>query len=191
MSDVVVILKGRLKRREFLRIDSNNESLRHASVLIPLFRRSEDFFILFTKRTNSVEHHKGQISFPGGAVDPEDGSYLNAALREAREEIGLREKDVEMIGRIDDAVAHVSHFVIHPFVGVIPYPYDFKINKREVDRLIEVPLREVVIQNREKDETDFEFQGRIYPAPAYEYRGDLIWGATARILKNLLDIIGE
>jgi len=191
MGDIFHQLRNKLKVRTPSRVQYRNGSLRHASVLIPFFRNSDDYYLLFTKRTDSVEHHKGQISFPGGAVDMNDDSYLSTALREAEEEIGLREKDVEVLGQIDVTIALVSGFVIHPFVGIIPYPYEFKINSHEVERLIEVPLRQIVAQEKEKRSTYFEFGGKVYQTPAYEYKGEVIWGATARIVQNLLEIIDK
>ena len=104
----------------------DREKYYHAGVLIPLFRENGKYKILFTKRTDMVEHHKGQISFPGGGVEKDDRSVMETALRETQEEIGLMKEEVEILGRTDDILTLVSNFVITPFVGLIPFPYDFE-----------------------------------------------------------------
>jgi 8-oxo-dGTP pyrophosphatase MutT (NUDIX family) len=172
------------------RIPDEKGFYKHAGVLVPIYRQGGDYMILFTKRTHKLEHHKGQISFPGGSVDKEDNSIKDTALREAREEIGLLKEDVELLGRIDDTLTVVSDFIVHPFVGLIPYPYDFIINTDEVARLIKVPLKVFHSENTDKG-TSFEFEGEDYKTPTYEYKGDVIWGATARIMETFIDIIGD
>jgi 8-oxo-dGTP pyrophosphatase MutT (NUDIX family) len=162
-----------------------------ASVLIPLLHRDGQHMVLFTRRTNMVEHHKGQISFPGGAVDREDGSLEETACREANEEIGLLKKDVEILGRIDDELAAVSSFIIHPFVGRVPWPYDFEINISEVDSLIFIPLY-VFMDDTAGHKKDFVLvDGFPYHGTNYQYNGHVVWGATARIMENFISIIDK
>lgn len=171
---------------------AGNSSQRvHASVLIPLFEDDGEHKVLFTERTRRVEHHKGQISFPGGKVDEEDDTFEETALREAYEEIGLATEDVTILGRIDDALTAVSDFIVHPFVGLIPYPYDFRLNVREVNRLVRVPI-EVFFSDGSLYKRDWaEIEGKIYHGAVYHYHGDVIWGATARIMQNFVDVIRE
>jgi 8-oxo-dGTP pyrophosphatase MutT (NUDIX family) len=168
--------------------DPNSESL-HAAVLIPLFNENGEHKILFTKRSTQVKTHKGQISFPGGVVEETDQSLRETALREAHEEIGLLKEDVEILGQSDDATTVVSNFIVHPFVGVIPYPYDFRIRPEEVDRIIEVPLKVFLEDDPRYRQNSAEFEGVIYPGSAFQYKGDVIWGATARILEDLIGIL--
>lgn len=168
--------------------DQNSDSV-HAAVLIPLFSENGEHKILFTKRSTQVKTHKGQISFPGGVVEETDQSLLETALREAQEEIGLLKEDVEILGQADDATTVVSNFIVHPFVGVIPYPYDFRISSEEVDRIIEVPLKVFLENNPQYRKNSAEFEGVTYPGSAFKYKGDVIWGATARILVNLVEIL--
>jgi len=112
-------------------------------------------------------------------------------LREAFEEVGLLREDVTILGRIDDTLTVVSNFIIHPFVGLIPHPYNFRINPQEVKGLIEVPL-EVFLINRSTDKmSDIEHEGVTYQSLTYLYNCEEIWGATARIMKNFVEIIGE
>ncbi|NNG07593.1 MAG: CoA pyrophosphatase, partial [Desulfobacteraceae bacterium] len=126
--DLYEIIKEVLSSRSPKRIPDETSSYIHAAVLFPLFSANGEYGVLFTQRTQTVENHKGQISFPGGAVEAEDGSLEETALREAHEEVGLLSNDVEILGQLDDTTTVVSYFVVHPFVGVIPYPYDFRIN---------------------------------------------------------------
>jgi 8-oxo-dGTP pyrophosphatase MutT (NUDIX family) len=188
--DLPQAIKEILSARTPKRIPDEKCLYKHAGVLVPIFRQGGDYMILFTKRTNNLEHHKGQISFPGGSVDEEDNSVRDTALREAREEIGLLKEDVEILGRIDDTMTVVSDFIVHPFVGLIPYPYDFTINTDEVARLIKVPLKAFHPENSGKG-ASFEFEDKTYRTPTYEYDGDVIWGATARIMEIFVNIIGH
>lgn len=161
----------------------------HAAVLIPIFQENGEYKVLFTKRTSMVEHHKGQISFPGGVVDDMDNTFLDTALREAFEEIGLLRKDVDILGRIDDRLTSVTNFLIHPYVGAIPYPYRFQLNPSEVERLVRVPLK-IFLSNKGQNETRATLNGvDNYNGITYSYNGDVIWGATAGIMENLVEIL--
>ena len=112
---------------------------RKAAVLIPFFYKNDTPHLLFTKRTETVEHHKGQISFPGGMHDAGDADLLETALRETWEEMGIRTEDVTILGRTDNFLTN-THFLVTPYVGYFPYPYAFNINPDEIAHIIEVPL---------------------------------------------------
>lgn len=187
---IIDIIRGILYNRDPVVIDGARLNYKHAGVLIPLLEEDGQCKVLFTKRTDSVQHHKGQISFPGGAADEEDESIVDTVLRESYEEVGLHRKDVAILGRIDDAVTYASQFVVHPFVGLVPYPYDFSISVEEVDRLIKVPLS-VFANGSAPEIRDMESEGVIYQTETYEYENDLIWGATARMMENFMDIVGD
>jgi 8-oxo-dGTP pyrophosphatase MutT (NUDIX family) len=159
----------------------------HAAVLVPLFKKGEDCHLLFTKRSDQVKHHKGEISFPGGVVDEEDLELINTALREAHEEIGLRKSDVEIIGILDDIVT-ITEFIVTPIVGLFPYPYPFKVSEVEIAELIEVPLSSL-LREESFSEKEIIRGGQKEVVYAYEYERHIIWGATARILKQFLDLI--
>jgi 8-oxo-dGTP pyrophosphatase MutT (NUDIX family) len=189
--DTIEQIKAILRGRDPVVIEDGSSQYRQAAVLIPLFRDNDEYKILFTKRTNRVDEHKGQISFPGGSVDEGDASYKETALREAFEEVGLLREDVRILGRTDDSLTVASNFIIHPFVGFIPYPYPFEINSHEVKRLIEVPFSTFVEHPAEIRENVYEFDGILYEGPVFDYQGDIIWGASARIMENFLEILGE
>ena len=161
----------------------------HAAVLVPLFNKGEDCHLLFTKRSEQVKYHKGEISFPGGVVDEEDLELEKTALREAFEEIGLEENDVQIIGVLDDIVT-ITEFIVTPVVGLFPYPYPFKISKVEIAELIEVPLS-FLLDEKCFSEREIIRGGQKEIVYAYQYEKHIIWGATARILKQFLDFISS
>jgi len=167
----------------------DRQDLTPAAVLVPLFQKNRETHILLTKRTDRVEHHKGQISFPGGAYHSEDGDCLTTALRETEEEIGLAIGSVEILGELDHQVT-LTNFRICPYVGIIPYPYPFKLSPFEVERLIELPL-DYLIKHPEFKETYILFNGQSLVNMNINYQGDIIWGATARILKNFLEVLSD
>jgi 8-oxo-dGTP pyrophosphatase MutT (NUDIX family) len=160
-----------------------------AAVLVPLYLKDGRAHVLLTERTHDVEHHKGQISFPGGARDPEDPDLLATALRESYEETGIRPQDVEVIGRLDDIVT-ITNFLVAPYVGVLRCQsgYDFCPHPREVASLLEVPLAHLLDWRHMELELR-QWQGTPVLAPAFLWNGYRIWGATARILKQLLDLL--
>jgi 8-oxo-dGTP pyrophosphatase MutT (NUDIX family) len=161
----------------------------HAAVLVPLFKKSEKCHLLFTKRSERVKYHKSEISFPGGVVDEEDRELINTALREAHEEIGLKESDIQVIGLLDDIVT-ITEFIVTPIVGLFPYPYPFKVSEVEIAELIEVPLSFLLSKECLSERTILR-GGRDEVVYAYQFGEHIIWGATARILKQFLDLISS
>lgn len=163
-------------------------ALSPAAVILFFYHDKEKYFILFTERTNKVETHKGEISFPGGACRHKDVNRAATAMRECFEEIGVHERDVEILGELDDIVTITSNYVITPFVGTFPYPYNFVINEFEVHRIIEIPLA-VLLDSNSAHESHWFYEGTSYPTFSYHYQGNIIWGATAAILKQFLDLV--
>jgi 8-oxo-dGTP pyrophosphatase MutT (NUDIX family) len=161
--------------------------LKLSAVLIPIYETDADAFIVMTKRSDAVEHHKGQVSFPGGAFDESDGDLKATALREACEEVGISPDDVEVLGNLDDQATLSSGFAITPYVGVIPYPYEFKVSDYEVEALIEAPVSALLAPESYSPQTP-DSEGVLYPWGYYRYAGHDITGITARILKQLLDL---
>ena len=183
-------IKEKLRAHEPRRIAP--EGRPPAGVLLLLYDVDGRTHLLFTRRTDLVEHHKGQICFPGGAREEGDSDLLRTALRETSEEVGVRPEDVEPIGQLDDIVTFGSNFVISPYVGVlfVPPPYPFDHARHEVEEVLEVPLEHlldsgnVVREVRRLGERDIEMQ-------SYRFGDQVIWGATARILKQLLDLLSK
>ncbi|AMV71052.1 CoA pyrophosphatase [Desulfuromonas carbonis] len=160
--------------------------LRPAAVLLPVYRRGDEETILFTRRTDHLEHHSGEISFPGGARHPEDPDLAATALRETEEEMGIARADVTLLGRLDDFYSIHGYHVV-PFVGTFSWPYPFRVNREEIASVIEIPvarLRDPAIFHSE----DWLHQGRRHPVHFYLIDGQQIWGLTAAILKQYLDL---
>ena len=142
---------------------------------------------MLTKRTETLEYHKGQICFPGGARHEDDRDLKDTALRETFEEVGVNPKDVRILGELDSMGTITSNFLITPYVGVIPYPCEFKVSDDEIESLIEVPISALLDENNYREEV-YELDGELLTGIVFEYQGSVIWGATARILKQLIEI---
>ena len=155
-------------------------------MLVPLFVREDTVHVVLTKRTENVRTHQGQVSFPGGSWEPSDPSLLETALREAREEVGLRPADVDVIGVLDDLPTNVSGFLVRPFVAEVPHPYDFVHDVTEVDHVFTPPLSIFGDPSRRREEIR-ERDGVRYPIYYYDVGGNIVWGATARMLVQLLE----
>jgi 8-oxo-dGTP pyrophosphatase MutT (NUDIX family) len=163
------------------------ENLVPSAVLLLLLEREGEDHILFTKRSDKVDCHKGEISFPGGRRDPSDASLLEAALREGAEEIGLAPRDVTILGRLDDIATVTTGFIVTPYVGRIPYPYSFRINQDEIAELIFVSLQ-ALTEGSATHVSGVAGEEKGLQSPSFQYGDHIIWGATARILKQFLDI---
>jgi 8-oxo-dGTP pyrophosphatase MutT (NUDIX family) len=160
-----------------------------AAVLIALYTHRDRLHVVLTKRTHRVEHHKGEISFPGGGRDEEDTDLVETALRESAEEIGLQRDHVDILGRIDDFIT-VSQFHVTPYVGAIDprhSPYEWRPHVVEVAEVIEVPLSHLyepsslVLERR-------VLNGEVRHVEAYRYGEHRIWGATQRMLQQFLEV---
>lgn len=157
-----------------------------AAVLLPLFCRDGSLQLLFTKRTDRLNHHSGEICFPGGVRHGEDPDLMTTALRETWEEVGIRPEDVEVLGALDDIVS-VHDYLVTPFVGVIPGSYRFTVNPEEIERLITVPVADLLRPGSYRVE-DWSWKGREMPVPFFTCGEDEIWGLTASILRQFLDL---
>jgi 8-oxo-dGTP pyrophosphatase MutT (NUDIX family) len=181
-------LKELLSHRPPKRI--TDDKLVPSAVLLPIYYKEGEVHILFTRRTENVKTHKRQISFPGGAYQAGDKSPLDTALRESAEEIGLAPDRVKVLGELDDTVTSVSNYIVSPFVGLIPWPYDFRPDGWETDEIIEAPLPALLDEESWHHKTEV-VEGKRVTGYFYHYRGDVIWGATARILQQFLELFTQ
>jgi 8-oxo-dGTP pyrophosphatase MutT (NUDIX family) len=158
-----------------------------AAVLIPIVDRGEPM-IAFTKRTERVGQHKGQMSFPGGVAERTDASLLDAALRECEEEVGLPRTSVEPLGALDDTETVATSFVITPFVGLIRGAVAWQPDGEEIEKVIEVPFAALAEEGSFRVEV-WTRDGVERPVYFFDYEGETIWGATARILVHYLELM--
>jgi 8-oxo-dGTP pyrophosphatase MutT (NUDIX family) len=184
IENVIEKLREALTKREVFHVSDSKTKV--AAVLVPIFLNAGQYHLLFIQRTERVKDHKGQIAFPGGTYQNADGFLLNTALRETEEEIGLAQDDVEVIGELDDTIVP-ANYVISPFVGLIPYPYDFKLDKWEVEELIKTPIEALLNSNCFSKGT-IMWRGHEMERMFFKYGNKIIWGATCEILKQFVEI---
>jgi 8-oxo-dGTP pyrophosphatase MutT (NUDIX family) len=181
----IAALKSRLGsyRRKVIETGEHRVS----AVLIPLFDRNGEISLIFTRRTGQVKHHKHQISFPGGVREDGDEKLQDTVLREVEEEIGLTGNHIEIIGAIDD-IATVTGFRITPFAGIVPSEYSFVLNRAEIKELIPVPVR-LLLQPSVFSSGYRSYKGEKHHSYYFRVnRRTIIWGATARILAQFLEV---
>jgi len=162
---------------------------RQAAVLLPLFQGTTDYHLVFTKRTDTVKHHKGQISFPGGSFELADGDLLTTALRESYEEVGIQPDHVRILGRLDDLDTFSTNFTISPFVGLIPYPYPFRRNPLEVAMVFDVPVSVLADPTVGRSYVRARDDGATIEDYEFHIDGHVIWGATACIVRHFLALM--
>ena len=154
-----------------------------AAVLVPLVVHEDGLNVMLTKRTDHLNNHGGQISFPGGRVDDSDRDALHTALRETEEEVGLHSKDIEIIGELDEYIVGTG-YLVNPIIGVIEPPFELTLHEGEVAEVFEVPLEFLITpENMKRHAREFEGIKRHYFAITWEEY--FIWGATAGMLRNL------
>lgn len=166
------------------RIENGDTSLKKAGVLFLLYPRSGELHVLLTKRTGDVEHHKNQISFPGGSADENDRDIVQTALRETQEEIGISPDGIEVLGLFDDTWTP-SGFRITPVIGFLPELPPLNLNRDEVEDILEVPVSFFLDQKNERVKTMSRL-GKIVDVYFFEYGAVEIWGATAGMLRSFL-----
>ena len=179
--------KAALDCRNKVRIQ--DEGWKPSAVLVPLYYQNGENYIIFTRRTQLVRYHKGEISFPGGGYTAEDEFLLNTALRESFEEIGLRPEDVEVLGELDDVPTRGSNYIITPFVGSILPEYHFKLSDFETAAILAVPIQALLAEGCCQIVPSLDPLSPSAAPFVYAYQDHRITGATARIVKQLLDII--
>ncbi|MXY42730.1 MAG: CoA pyrophosphatase [Dehalococcoidia bacterium] len=164
----------------------DDSSMARAGVLVLVYPKDGMPHMLFNKRSEHVEKHKGEIAFPGGGWESGDATILDTALRETWEEMSIDPADVTVLGELDDIIT-ISDFVVTPYVGAIPGGYDFKPNI-EVAEVVEVPLEAILNGRNLRDDTRL-VNGRVERRATYAHNGHLIWGATGMMLEGFVRIL--
>lgn len=178
-------IKQRLASYTPVRI--TDSSSRHACVLVSLILYEKSLHILLTKRTDRVEHHKGQISFPGGVVDDGDASPQHTALRELEEELGIPSSSVSIVGQLDDFQIPTG-FIVTPIVGFIDHPIDTHMKNDEVDEILLIPFEKFFDPSLRRLET-LLLKGAMRQVYFYDVWKEPVWGATAHIIKQFTDLV--
>jgi 8-oxo-dGTP pyrophosphatase MutT (NUDIX family) len=176
-------------RRDQIAVMLNPPACKQAGVLILLYPLDGQLCFPLTKRPESVEYHKGQISLPGGSQENGESLY-QTALREAQEEVGVAADSVELIGQLSQLYVPPSNFCIRPFVGYVAQRPNFQIEAVEVAELIEAPLGALFDPATTRME-DWEIRGGVWPIPFYQFGPHKVWGATAMILSEFAAMLAQ
>ena len=173
-------------------LPSNAKLLTPAAVLVPMLSESDGWHLLFTRRNSDLPEHSGQVSFPGGRMDQHDKNATDTALREASEEIGLNPMDVTVLGSLPP-LRTITNYIVTPIVGTVPTPYQFIIAPDEVSRVFTIPVR--WLANRQNYNIHYRnLPGHQEPLSIIyfnEYDGELLWGASARIVVSFIKYLTE
>ncbi|MGC9521695.1 MAG: NUDIX hydrolase [Anaerolineae bacterium] len=169
-------------------LPSPSDRPRQSAVLALLHRASRELELVFTLRPPSLRHHGGQISFPGGGMEPQDATLKATALRETAEELGISTQQVEILGELSPLFIAHSDNLVHPFVGWVPDLPPLNPDPVEVSSVISIPVR-VLLDPQTVDVYRWRRNGQMLTAPCYRVNGTSIWGATAMILNELLELI--
>ncbi|MFZ3070063.1 MAG: CoA pyrophosphatase [Anaerolineaceae bacterium] len=176
-------------RREFMGDNGfDPKGYKPAAVLMPLLFERDEWQLLYTRRSDSVLAHQGQVSYPGGSWEVGDEDLVATALREAWEEVGIRPENVQVLGKLP-ALGLISHYLVTPVIGIIPWPYDLRIFPGEVARTFTVPLSWLA------DPDNYYTSTRIYEGKSYEifyyqlFDGEKIWGATAHMTQEFIKLL--
>ncbi|MSP12171.1 MAG: CoA pyrophosphatase [Chloroflexi bacterium] len=163
---------------------------RHGAVLLLLYPRNGELYLVLTRRTHTVATHKGQVSLPGGAFESGDASYIQTALRETQEELGVPLAEVHVLGELTPLYIPPSQYQIHPVVGYSQTPPVFQMNTHEVAEILEITL-EYLLSSNCRQEEDWELEGQRSPVPFFDVLGHKVWGATAMVLAEFVEMVNQ
>ena len=161
-------------------------NMRKAAVLIGLFKKNDEWCFSLIRRPMNEKNHPGQIALPGGAMEKNE-TLMNTALREAFEEVGINPEDVEIIGQLTPIPVPVSEYLIYPFVGVIDYEPEWVLNEDEVEELLVLKMSELISSDNGYTEM-WNLRGNRVEVPIFKVMNETVWGATAAVLSELIDI---
>jgi 8-oxo-dGTP pyrophosphatase MutT (NUDIX family) len=162
------------------------QPLRPAAVLLWL-ERTPGYSIILTKRTDLVEHHKGEISLAGGMTDPDDRDATHTALREAHEELGIEPQHVDVVGSLGELIT-VTSFAVQPIIGIIDAGYPLVPQETEVASVLHVPMSVLRDPNAWFEDVR-QWRGERFVLRSCRWQGEVIWGATAKILQRFLEVV--
>ncbi|HFA51069.1 MAG TPA: CoA pyrophosphatase [Bacteroidetes bacterium] len=178
-------------RRKYMAAPAN---ARQAGVMATLFPKNKEWHVVLIERNpNDRDTHGGQISFPGGKAEPHDGTMLKTALRETEEEVGILQKEIKVLGKLSEVYIPVSNFNVYPFVGYLDFQPIYNIQEAEVYRVLEVPISHLKNEAAKQRTTDIPINKllTLKNIPFYEVENKTLWGATAMMLSELLELTGD
>ena len=188
VDDYVERLRFRLKRADAIARPYPGTELKEAAVLVPLLRRDDDLHVLYTRRSDRLASHRGEVAFPGGRFDRRDPHLLAAALREAHEEVGIEPQDVDILGSFEGRRTRSTDIMVTPFVGLVRGIPELRPDPKEVAEIFEVPLR-ALADPRYRGTHRWERNGAPSDRPAIVYRRQVIWGLTYELTTSFLELI--
>jgi 8-oxo-dGTP pyrophosphatase MutT (NUDIX family) len=176
-------------KASFTELQAINGGGRCAAVLIPFVHADDGWHLLFIRRTDTVQDHKGQVAFPGGGCEIIDGDLEGTSLRETEEEIGIPANAICILGRLPSLLT-VSDFLVTPIVGTIHWPYPMKISQEEVSRVFSIPLAWLSDPSN-REERLYLRNGEEHMVTFFHpYDGETLWGASAKMVLILLHVLG-
>jgi 8-oxo-dGTP pyrophosphatase MutT (NUDIX family) len=162
------------------------DSMKKAAVLVGFFKKNDEWCFSLIRRPMNEKNHPGQIALPGGAMEKNE-TLMNTALREAFEEVGIKPEDVKIIGQLTPVPVPVSEYLIYPFVGVIDYEPEWVINEDEVEKIFILRMSELISSDNGYTEM-WDLRGNKVEVPIFKVMNETVWGATAAVLSELIDI---
>ncbi len=185
MEEFESLIKSKLENRKELRLEY--PGFRPSAVLMPFFFEDGEIKALFTIRHKDLKHHKGEISFPGGKKDHADKDLIDTALRETKEEVGIDRSQITILGRLDDLFT-ITRYIITPYIGIINGKFKIQTSDKEVFKVIKVPLY-IFGRKGYFQEEAWKQNETTYPIFYYYWRRNIIWGATAYIMNQFIEVI--
>tara|TARA_B100000745_G_C20062853_1_gene362720 strand:+ start:40 stop:654 length:615 start_codon:yes stop_codon:yes gene_type:complete len=164
------------------------QNLIPAAVLILIYEKNSEIYVILTKRSMDLKIHKGEFCFPGGTQEATDQNLCTAAIREAKEEVGIDFADMDILGRIPGYAATSNHYIVG-FVGKVQDGYEYELNRKEVNSIMQIPLKSLMSLSSHRYEYILDKNDKIKKMCCYGFRGNYIFGATALLLSNFLKIV--
>jgi 8-oxo-dGTP pyrophosphatase MutT (NUDIX family) len=188
IGDYLERLRLRLRRPDAIEPPQPGTEPKVAAVLVPLLWRNDEIHVLYTRRSDRLASHRGEVAFPGGRFDRRDPNLLAAALREAHEEVGIEPRAVDVLGTFESRRTHSTNIMVTPFVGMVHGSLELRPDPKEVAEIFDVPLS-VLADPRYRGAHRWHRNGSASHRPAILYQRQVIWGLTYELTVRLLELI--